>query len=153
MKLSAILWMFTLVFAEQLRAQFDSLPQGDRIKRESGMQWLGCWTITMHDTIARQRRSVVVRLEKTRANSREAWQSYYGSRPDELSPDSMVQFSVLWGMPAEDSLDIWLIGLGGTGWRLGKSGDSLAGGAYETYDIIAAETPLGPAGARRRSCP
>jgi hypothetical protein len=105
------------------------------------------------DTIARQRRPVTVRLDSTRAHAREAWQSYYGARLEELSRDSMVRLSVLWGIPAEDSLDIWLIGLGGIGWRLGKSGDSLVGGAYQNYDIVDTETDLGPASARSRSCP
>ena len=165
MKHLAFLAVVIIGIAGPLWAQFDSLRQGDRIKREAnpvpgaslvqghGTQWLGCWTITMHDTVARRRESVVVRLDSTRAHSRAAWQSYYGARLEDLSRDSMARFSVLWGIPAEDSLDVWLIGLGGTGWRLGKSGDSLVGGAYHNYDLIPTETALGPASARRRSCP
>jgi len=43
--------------------------------------------------------------------------------------------------------------LGGTGWRLKRTGDSLLGISYEFYDIVPNETTLGWARARRQACP
>ena len=160
------LGILTLALASsQAHAQFESLPQGERIKREANpvpgqplpkwarAAWLGCWSISMRDSTAWHSRTMVVRLDSIRAPTRDGPQQYYGAGVDGFDRHGGGQIMVRWVPRTRDSLEVSTIGLGGTGWRLATSGDSLAGVAYEFYDVVDAETDLGPASARRRSCP
>jgi hypothetical protein len=162
----ATLAMLTLASTSSLaRAQFDSLPQAERIKREANpvpgqplpewarAAWLGCWSISMRDSTTWHSRTMVVRLDSIRAPTRAGPQQYSGAGVDGFDRHGGGQITVLWVAATRDSLDVSTVGLGGTGWRLATSGDSLAGIAYEFYDIVDAETILGPASARRRACP
>ena len=162
----ATLATLTLAFGSSLaHAQFESLPQAERIKREANpipgqplpqwarAAWLGCWSISMRDSATRHSWTMVVRLDSLRAPTRDGPQGYYGAGIDGFDRHGGGQIMVLWVPRTRDSLDVSTIGLGGTGWRLATSGDSLAGVAYEFYDIVDAETNLGPATARRRACP
>jgi hypothetical protein len=151
--------------SSRAQAQFDTLPQAERIKREAnpvpgqplpqwaGAAWLGCWSISMHDSATRHSRAVVVRLDSIRAPTRGGPQGYYGAGVGGFDRQGGGEVMVLWVPRARDSMEVSTIGLGGTGWRLATSGDSLVGVAYEFYDIVEAETILGPASARRRACP
>lgn len=114
--------------------------------------WLDCWAITTRDSIPNYQRRYVVRLDTAWVTGREedtlyrAW-GLSGFR-------ELPSWNVGW-FPGKgpDSLRVVLIGLGGIGWRFGRSGDSLVGAAYEYYDVIPDETPLGPASAHRVECP
>jgi hypothetical protein len=162
----ALLAILTVAFASSLaHAQFDSPPQAERIKREANpvpgqplpqwgrAAWLGCWSISMRDSATWSSRTVVVRLDSIRAPTRDGPQQYYGAGVGGFDRQGGGEIMVRWVPRTRDSLDVSTIGLGGTGWRLAISGDSLAGVAYEVYDIVDGETILGPASARRRACP
>jgi hypothetical protein len=58
-----------------------------------------------------------------------------------------------WSAPSADSLVLATVGLGGYLWRFQKSGDTLVGLTYETYDIVDEVTRLGSASAHRHTCP
>ena len=96
---------------------------------------------------------MVVRLDSIRAPTRDGPQRYYGAGVGGFDRQGGGQIMVLWVPRTRDSLDVSTIGLGGTGWRPATSGDSLTGVAHEFYDIVDAETILGPASPRRRACP
>jgi hypothetical protein len=162
----ATLAILALASASPLaHAQFDSLPQAERIKREANpvpgqplpqwarAAWLGCWSISMRDSAASHSRTMVVRLDSIPAPTRDSMQRYYGAGVEGFDRHGGGQITMLWVAMTRDSLDVSTIGLGGTGWRLATSGDSLVGFAYEFYDIVDAVTTLGPASARRRACP
>jgi hypothetical protein len=109
--------------------------------------------IQMHDSTPRLARNLVVRLDGTRAPTREGPQRYYGLGYDGFPRDGQWPFPLIWVSRAPDSLDVSVVSLGGTGWRLKRSGDSLVGVAYEFYDIVPDETVRGWASARRQGCP
>ena len=161
----ATLAILTLSFASsRAQAQFETLPQAERIKREANpvpgqplppwarAAWLGCWSISMRDSATWHSRTVVVRLDSIRAPTRDGPQRYYGAGVGGFDRQGGGEIMVLWVPRTRDSLDVSTIGLGGTGWRLATSEDSLAGVAYEFYDIVDGETILGPASARRHAC-
>jgi len=115
--------------------------------------WTGCWTIRMADSTPRLSRQLIVRLDTVRAPTRRGPQRYYGAGLDGFPRDGMWPFPIVWVSPAPESLNVAVISLGGHGWHLATSGDSLLGVTYEYYDIIPDETILGPATARRTPCP
>ena len=114
--------------------------------------WLDCWAIAMRDSIPHYPRHSVVRLDTAWVSGRDTDTLYRAwgltGFPHPLS------WNVGWYPgPGPDSVHIVLIGLGGIGWRLSRSADSLVGSAYEYYDVISDETPLGPVSAHRTRCP
>jgi hypothetical protein len=107
----------------------------------------------MRDSATWHSRTMVVRLDSIRAPTRDGPQQYYGAGVDGFDRHGDGRIMVRWVPRTRDSLDVSTIGLGGTRWRLATSGDSLIGVAHEFYDIVDAETILGPASARRQVCP
>jgi hypothetical protein len=141
-----------------LSASFTPVPVATGQQRPTDRpvlgEWLGCWAIEMRDSTPHLARMLVVRLDDTPAPTRGGGpQNYYGRGYDGFPRDGQWPFPLVWASWSLDSIDVSVISLGGTGWRLKRSGDSLLGGSYEFYDIIPDETPLGWARARRRACP
>jgi hypothetical protein len=60
---------------------------------------------------------------------------------------------VAWQLAAQNSVDIWIVGLGSTGWTLGRRHDQLRGIAWQTFDIVDVVDTLGPATGWRVNCP
>ncbi|MGN6167615.1 MAG: hypothetical protein ACTHQQ_05530 [Solirubrobacteraceae bacterium] len=107
----------------------------------------------MQDSVPYMSRQLDLRLDSTKAPTREGPQHYYGAGLTGFPPSGIGPNALLWFVPTPDSLRLVVIGLGGIGWRLKRHADSLIGDAYEYYDIVPAETPRGAASARRAQCP
>jgi hypothetical protein len=118
----------------------------------SPRDWLGCWAVAMRDSVPYMARSLLLRLDSTRAPTRDGPQHYYGAGLEGFPPSGMRPNPLLWITPSPESLEVVVIGLGGIGWRFTRRADSLTGEAYEYYDIVPNETPRGPASARRQRC-
>ena len=114
--------------------------------------WLDCWTITTRDSVPNYRQQYVIRLDTAWVSGRDDDTLYraWGLVGFREVPSGYVGW---YPGKGPDSIRVVLIGLGGIGWRLGRSGDSLMGSAYEYYDAISAKTSLGPASAHRTRCP
>jgi hypothetical protein len=113
--------------------------------------WIGCWSIQVRDPLPGLQRELLVRLDSmpTYRGTPPAFYGF-GQRGFWSGRDSSW---LTWSAPSADSLAIETIGLGGYLWRFHHTGGALEGLTYETYDIVAAETLLGPATARREACP
>jgi hypothetical protein len=116
-------------------------------------QWLGCWRIQMQDSTPRLARELLVQLDSVPAPTREGPQQYYGRGYEGFPRDGEWPFPLIWVSRAPDSVDISVVSLGGTGWRLQRSANSLRGVSYEFYDIGMNETMLGWARGLRQACP
>ena len=128
------LWVLLLALSFlELLCSAASAQQGDPVRATTG-NWLGVGLLA---------RKLVVRLDSAAAPTRDGPQRYYGRGYDVFPRDGQWPFPMIWVSRAPDSLDVSVVSLGGTGWRLKRTGDSLLGISYEFYDIVPNETTLG----------
>jgi hypothetical protein len=124
--------------------------QDGRLRGED-RSWLGCWSVEVRESLPGLGRELLLRLDSL-PTYRSTPMAFYGFGLSGFGSGRDSTW-LTWSAPSADSLTIATIGLGGYLWRFQRTGAGVVGLTFETYDVVPAETSLGPAAARRQACP